>query len=189
MKRLLIVVDMQNDFVSGSLGTKEAQMIIPNVKKKIEEYKALVDEDVEIVFTRDTHLENYMETEEGRNLPVEHCIKGTDGWQIVDELSKYVEVNNVVDKYTFGSLTLSQQIMLEDVAHAPFDTIELVGLCTDVCVISNAIGAKMANPNAHIIVDASCCAGVTPQSHDTALDAMVAVQVEVTHRGEEPWRE
>lgn len=190
MSKLLVVVDMQNDFVNGSLGTNEAKTIIPNVKKKIKEYKSIVDEDVEIVFTRDTHKEDYMNTEEGKNLPVEHCIKDTNGWEIVDELKELVDENDtIIDKATFGSLVLSEQIMLQNVAHDPFDTIELVGLCTDVCVISNAIACKMGSPNSHIVVDASCCAGVTPHSHDVAIEAMKGVQVEILNEGAEPWRE
>lgn len=165
MKRTLIVIDMQNDFISGSLGTKEAQAIVPNVKKKIEEYKARGDE---IIFTRDTHSTDYLETNEGKHLPVEHCIEGTWGWQIADGL----EVANClyIDKPTFG-WTHWKYHSLEEV--------ELVGLCTDICVVSNALILKAQFPEAKITVDASCCAGVTPESHKAALTTMKMCQINV----------
>ena len=190
--KVLVVVDMQNDFVTGALANKEAEKIISNVKAKVEEYKA--NNDV-VIFTRDTHYDDYMSTEEGKNLPVPHCIECSDGWEIVDELKDIAEnyklknltYINIIDKPTFGSIDLANELDYID-SYAAITNIELVGLCTDICVISNAIIAKAAIPNAHVIVDARCCAGVTPESHDTALAAMKAIQVEVIGQGEEPWR-
>lgn len=166
MKKTLIVVDMQNDFIDGALGTKEAQAIVPNVKKKIEEYKAHGDN---VVFTRDTHFSNYLETNEGRHLPVEHCIEGTHGWQIRDEL--FIEPMPIVDKLTFGNLNWK--------SFFEFEEVELVGLCTDICVVSNALILKAMYPEINITVDASCCAGVTPESHQAALTTMKMCQINV----------
>ncbi len=165
MKNTLIVVDMQNDFIDGSLGTKEAQAIVSNVKAKIEEYKSRGDE---IIFTRDTHSENYLETAEGIKLPVVHCVEGTHGWQIADGLETDGAV--CINKPTFGWLGWGDM---------QFDNIELVGLCTDICVVSNALILKATFPDAKISVDASCCAGVTPQSHKAALETMKMCQIEV----------
>lgn len=165
MKRTLIVIDMQNDFITGPLGTKEAQAIVPNVKKKIEEYKARGDE---IIFTRDTHKANYLETNEGKHLPVEHCINGTYGWIIADEVN-YPEYRHI-NKFTFGH-TLWE--------YEDFEEIELVGLCTDICVVSNALILKAQFPEINITVDASCCAGVTPESHKAALTTMKMCQINV----------
>jgi len=175
--KTLIVVDMQNDFIDGALGTPEARAIVPNVKKKIEEYR---ENNCEIIFTRDTHLDNYLKTQEGKNLPVEHCIKGTKGWRIHDELKpndiRYTSIETVVDKNTFGKLDLGEYF-----DELP-EQIELVGLCTDICVISNAMILKATYPEIPIVVDASCCAGVTPESHKNALEAMKMCQIEI--RGE-----
>ena len=165
MKKTLIVIDMQNDFITGSLGTKEAQAIVPNVKKKIEEYQARGDE---IIFTRDTHRANYLETNEGRRLPVEHCIEGTPGWQIADGLE--VEYCLYIDKPTFG---------WDHWKYHNFGEIELVGLCTDICVVSNALILKAQFPEINITVDASCCAGVTPGTHQAALTTMKMCQINV----------
>lgn len=165
MKRTLIVIDMQNDFISESLGTKEAQAIVPNVKKKIEEYKARGDE---IIFTRDTHQNDYLSTNEGKHLPVEHCIEGTHGWQIADDLE--VEGCRYIDKPTFGWTHWGIH---------NFEEIELVGLCTDICVVSNALILKATFPEINITVDASCCAGVTPESHKAALTTMKMCQINV----------
>ena len=174
MKKTLIVIDMQNDFIDGALGTKEAQAIVPNVKKKIEEYEARGDE---IIFTRDTHFEDYLESNEGKHLPVEHCIKGTHGWQIHNEVAPNVVLNSssaiIVDKYSFGKLDL-----FEACDEYP-DEIELVGLCTDICVVSNALILKATVPEINITVDASCCAGVTPESHQAALTTMKMCQINV----------
>lgn len=167
MKKTLIVVDVQNDFVTGSLGTKEAEGILENVKKKIAEYQSRGDE---IIFTRDTHFENYLETAEGKKLPVKHCILGTKGWQIVDGLE--VPGCIYVDKSTFGSLEWKDFV---------FDAIEMIGLCTDICVVSNALILKAIFPDIELMVDASCCAGVSPETHKAALETMKKCQIEVTN--------
>ena len=171
MKKTLLVIDMQKDFIDGTLGTKEAVAIVENVKKKIAQYQANGDE---IIFTRDTHLADYLQTQEGKKLPVPHCIKDTKGWEICDELKPYVK--RVVDKVTFGSTELPAVIKrcVKNVKE-----IELCGLCTDICVISNAMILKAAFPEAKISVDAKCCAGVSIEGHNTALEAMKAVQIEV----------
>lgn len=169
MSKVLIVVDMQNDFVAGSLGTKEAQAIVGNVKTKIEEYRRRGDE---VIFTRDTHAENYLETQEGKNLPVVHCVKGTEGWEIIEELRPYVD--KVFDKPTFGSVELAKYIVSGD-----YEEIELIGLCTDICVVSNAILLKANLPEKNISVDSLCCAGVTPKSHEAALETMKMCQIYV----------
>ena len=166
--KYLIVVDMQVDFITGSLGSAHAAAIVPNVVKKVEHF------DGKVIFTRDTHSEDYMNTQEGKNLPVPHCIKGSDGWQICDELKPYAEI--LVDKITFGSIELPQ--LLTNLGE-PIEKIELCGLCTDICVISNAMVLKAAFPEVPITVDSACSAGVSVESHNTALDAMRAVQIEV----------
>lgn len=174
--KVLIVVDMQNDFIDGALGTPEAVSIVGNVKAKIEEYRKNNDR---VIFTRDTHHDNYMETQEGAKLPVPHCIEGSEGWQIRAELEPEEDV--VIDKPTFGSYELVDTLR-EICEETPPESIELVGLCTDICVISNAMMIKAAFLETPIIVDSSCCAGVTPASHDNALDAMEMCQIEVTGR-------
>ena len=166
--KYLIVVDMQVDFISGSLGSEQAKAIVPNVVKKVESFEGTV------IFTRDTHFDNYMQTQEGKKLPVPHCIKDTDGWQICDELKIYADA--VINKVTFGSVELPQ-ILWE--CNESIEEIELCGLCTDICVISNAMILKAAFPEVKISVDASCCAGVTTESHNNALNAMKAVQIEI----------
>ena len=168
MKKILIVVDMQNDFIDGALGTKEAQAILPNVKKKIEEYQSRRDR---VIFTRDTHYENYLNTNEGKHLPVEHCIKRTYGWQIHDSLN--TDNCTIIDKNTFGHRSWWEWDF-------DADEIELVGLCTDICVVSNALILKAQYPEVDICVDASCCAGVTPESHKAALTTMKMCQINVT---------
>lgn len=167
--KVLIVVDMQNDFIDGALGTPEAQAIVLNVKNKVEEYKNNNDL---VIFTRDTHYSDYLETSEGKNLPVEHCIDGTYGWEISEELD-YTGCP-LVDKLTFGYAYWDMFFQFEDV-----EEITLVGLCTDICVISNAMILKAMYPEIKISVDASCCAGVTPASHQNALEAMKMCQIEV----------
>lgn len=166
--KYLIVVDMQVDFITGSLGSELATAIVPNVVEKVKSF------DGKIIFTRDTHFDNYMQTQEGRNLPVPHCIKNSDGWQICDELKPYV--STVIDKLTFGSIDLPDIIKNfgEEI-----ESIELCGLCTDICVISNAMLLKAAFPEVHITVDSACSAGVSVESHNTALNAMRAVQIEI----------
>lgn len=171
--KLLVVVDMQNDFIDGALGTPEAQAIVLNVKRKIEEYANKSSNAV--IYTRDTHDENYLETQEGKNLPVPHCICGTDGWQIADGL--YIEGATVVDKKTFGSNWLPTYIISN--YRNRIESIEVIGLCTDICVISNVMLLKAFMPETPIIVDSSCCAGVTPESHTRALEAMKMCQIEV----------
>ena len=166
--KYLIVVDMQNDFIDGALGTKEAAAIVPYVKSVIENF------DGKVLFTRDTHFEDYMETQEGKNLPVPHCIKGTDGWQIRAELDA-LRKTEAIDKVTFGSKDLVEVLKNEDV----IESIEFIGLCTDICVISNVMLVKAFYPGIPLIVDAKACAGVTPQSHKNALDAMKVCQVKV----------
>ena len=169
MRKVLIVVDMQNDFVTGSLGTKEAEAI---VEKVVEKVKKCREDGVEILFTKDTHTEQYLETQEGKNLPVVHCVKGTEGWEIIDGLKPCVE--KVYDNPTFGSVQLAHEI-----AAGGYEEIELVGLCTDICVVSNALLLKAALPEAKIMVDGACCAGVTPESHEAALMTMKMCQIEV----------
>ena len=165
----LIVVDMQKDFIDGSLGTPEAVKIVPAVKEYIESF------DGEIIFTRDTHQEDYMNTQEGKNLPVPHCIEGTDGWQIASELLSLAEDKKIFDKPTFGSMELAQYLKEK----ANTEEIILIGLCTDICVISNAFLIKAALPEVKVSVVKSCCAGVTPESHERALEAMKMCQVEL----------
>lgn len=169
MKKLLIVVDMQNDFVDGSLGTKEAEEIVAHVKAKVEQYQEQGDD---VIFTRDTHTEEYLDTQEGKKLPVVHCVKGTKGWEIIDCLQPYVQ--NVFDKPTFGSVK-----MANIVASRRYEKIELIGLCTDICVVSNALLLKALLPETKIYVDASCCAGVTTETHKTALETMKMCQINV----------
>lgn len=168
-KELLVVVDMQVDFVDGALGTSEAAGIVDNVVKKVREAK---DMGKTVVFTLDTHEENYMETQEGKNLPVPHCIRNTKGWGLIPELRRMAAGCQLVEKPTFGSTTLAHLA-----GKGGFDKIELVGLCTDICVISNALILKAALPEAVISVDASCCAGVSPESHRNALEAMKVCQI------------
>lgn len=165
MKKTLIVVDMQNDFIDMALGTKEAVAILPAVKRKITEYARRGDE---IIFTRDTHAENYLDTPEGKKLPVVHCVRGTKGWQIADGL--YVPGCRIIDKPNFG-WPHWQDAELADV--------QIIGLCTDICVVSNALIIKALFPDAAVTVDAACCAGVTPESHQAALTTMKMCQIDV----------
>lgn len=176
MKKILIVVDMQNDFITGSLGTKEAQDIVSNVKTKINKYENNGDM---VIFTKDTHHTNYLTTQEGRNLPVEHCILDTWGHEICNELKELVK--HCILKETFGHYNWGNTLYLGYgiPVREQIEEIELVGLCTDVCVISNAMVLKSIYPETLITVDASCCAGVTPESHKTALDAMKMCQINV----------
>ena len=166
--KYLIVVDMQTDFITGSLGSKDAEAIVPAVVNKVKKFGG------KVIFTRDTHFDDYLQTQEGKKLPVMHCIKDTAGWQICDELKPYADT--VVDKVTFGSVDLPGIIKNfgENI-----EKIELCGLCTDICVISNAMILKAAFPEIPIAVDANCCAGVSKDSHNTALDAMRTVQIEI----------
>ena len=172
MRKILVVVDMQNDFIDGALGTKEACAIVDNVVAKMGEYEC-----ENIFLTRDTHYENYLDTQEGRKLPVVHCVKDTDGWQICGAVAAAAGEATVIDKPTFGSVELASLLMTQRARESL--EIELVGLCTDICVISNALLLKAAMPEAPIRVDARCCAGVTPESHKNALDAMRMCQIEI----------
>lgn len=171
MKDILIVVDMQNDFIDGTLGTIEAQNIVSRVVDKVSKF------DGTVLFTRDTHEQTYLQTQEGRNLPIMHCVKGTAGWQIHPALEQ-LRKEPAVDKVTFGSVELGHRLQREN-EREEIRSITLVGLCTDICVISNAMLIKAFLPETPIAVDASCCAGVTPQSHQTALQAMKACQIEI----------
>lgn len=169
MTRILVVVDMQNDFIDGPLGTKEAQNILPAVYKKIEQ---AADAGDFVIFTRDTHFANYLSTQEGRLLPVPHCIKDTRGHEIPEVLFPSQEFNyEVCDKYTFGNIDWED---FDDV-----DEIELCGVCTDICVVSNALILKAFYPEMKITVDASCCAGVTPAKHLAALETMKSCQINI----------
>ena len=168
---ILLVIDMQNDFIDGALGTREAVSIVPLVKDKITNFTG------KVFFTRDTHKDNYMDTQEGRNLPVPHCIRGTEGWQIRHELDE-LRQTEAIDKPSFGSVKLGQ-LLAEENAKDPINSVTFVGLCTDICVISNAMLAKAFLPEVQIIIDSGCCAGVTPESHETALSAMKACQIKV----------
>lgn len=171
MKRLLIVVDMQADFVDGTLGSREAEAIVPYVLEKIRAYENAGDD---VVFTLDTHGEDYLDTLEGKNLPVKHCIKGTEGWKLTDALRQAAQGKKLFEKSTFGSPECAAYA-----AAGEYESIELVGLCTDICVISNALLCKAYAKNTPVLVDAACCAGVTPKSHERALAAMQSCQVEV----------
>lgn len=170
MRKVIVVIDMQNDFIDGALGTKEAQAMLPHLVAKLEREK-----DALLIFTQDTHSKNYMETQEGRNLPVLHCIKPEKGWEIAPSLQPFVKkAAAVIEKPAFGSLELPKAV-----AKLQPDEVELVGLCTDICVISNAMILKTAFPELPVAVDASCCASVTPASHDNALQAMKMCQVDI----------
>lgn len=171
MQDILIVVDMQNDFIDGALGTAEAVAIVPKVVEKVRSFKGTV------IFTRDTHGEHYMQTQEGRNLPVPHCIKGSHGWEVCPALEP-LRTGLTIDKPTFGSAELGK-VLLELDTKEPVGSITLVGLCTDICVISNAMIAKAFLPEVPVTVDAACCAGVTPESHRNALSAMKMCQVRI----------
>ena len=171
MQDILVVVDMQNDFIDGALGSKEAVASVTKVEEKIRNF------DGTVLFTRDTHESWYLDTQEGRKLPVPHCIRDTEGWQIRSELDK-LRKTKPIDKDTFGSTDLAGELvaMNED---NEIGSITFVGLCTDICVISNAFLVKASLPEVPIIVDAACCAGVTPESHENALKAMEMCQVEI----------
>lgn len=170
--KVLVVVDMQNDFIDGALGTPEAVEIVPRVVQKIRDF------DGRVVATRDTHEEGYLETQEGKKLPVRHCIRGTNGWEIRPEIRELL-TEAPIDKPTFGSVELGQKLKADQESGDPVESITLVGLCTDICVISNALLLKAYLPEVPVIVDGSCCAGVTPDSHEQALGAMKMCQIEI----------
>jgi nicotinamidase-related amidase len=167
--KILVVVDMQNDFIDGALGTAEAVAIVPSVIEKIKSYEKNGDI---VIYTKDTHTEEYLKTSEGINLPVEHCIKGTFGHDIPAEILRSHEL--IFEKPTFGSLALAEYLHTLD-----FDEVELIGLCTDICVISNALLIKANFPEKTVAVDSSCCAGVTPDTHNAALTTMKMCQIKV----------
>lgn len=173
---VLVVVDMQNDFIDGALGTKEAVEIVPRVVEKIREFDGWV------LYTRDTHEENYLDTQEGRNLPVAHCIRGTQGWELHPQIEK-LRKEEPVDKPTFGSVKLGFLLKTRDEelkaeGNPGIESVTLIGLCTDICVISNAMLIKAYLPEVPVAVDAACCAGVTPKSHEEALGAMRMCQIQ-----------
>lgn len=175
--KVLVVVDMQNDFIDGALGTKEAEAVVPRVAEKIRNFDGIV------LFTRDTHEEDYLETQEGKNLPVVHCIRGTKGWELNPEIQALCK-EKPIDKPAFASQELGNRLRILDEeyrsrAMGGLESVTFAGLCTDICVISNAMIAKAFIPEVPIIVDSACCAGVTPQSHENALEAMKMCQIKI----------
>lgn len=165
--KVLVVVDMQNDFIDGALGTNEALEVVPRVAEKIKEF------DGTVLFTRDTHETDYLQTQEGKQLPVEHCIRDTCGWQLAPAIEA-LRTTTPIDKPTFGSIALCEKLK-----ELNPESVTLVGLCTDICVISNAMLIKAYFPELPVVVDGSCCAGVTPESHTRALEAMKVCQIEI----------
>lgn len=174
MKKILVIVDMQKDFIDGTLGTKEAVQIVDRVAEKIKKF------DGEVLYTRDTHKTDYLETQEGKNLPVVHCIEGSDGWQLEKQIAELATKSHAVifNKVSFGSPELAHYLTKLN-QKEQIESIEMAGLCTDICVISNALLLKAALPEVPIMVDASCCAGVTPKSHENALEAMKMCQIQI----------
>jgi nicotinamidase-related amidase len=176
--KVLCVIDMQNDFIDGSLGSVEAQNIVPNVVHKVKEFRGV------IFYTLDTHDSNYKETLEGKLLPVEHCIYDTKGWEVHPEVKAELDSSDIallVTKKSFGSLGLPERIKALEKATTEVESIEICGLCTDICVISNALILRAAFPDVPIILDASCCAGVTPEKHKAALEVMKSCQIDVVN--------
>ena len=174
-KKILIAVDLQNDFIDGALGTKEAETIVPAAAARIREWR---EAGAEIFATLDTHEANYMETREGKKLPVPHCIRGTEGWQLNPVIREALGDCTIVEKPTFGSVRLPE-LVREKIGSGEGATIELIGLCTDICVVSNALLLKAAFPEAEIQVRSNCCAGVTPEKHRAALETMASCQIEI----------
>lgn len=175
-KKILIIVDVQNDFVSGALGTKEAENMLLDLINKAQNFTG------EILMTKDTHFDDYMNTQEGKNLPVPHCIKGTKGWDFPDELDEVVKNKQikVYEKQAFGSVQLAEDLKRQYEADE-LESVELVGICTDICVVSNALLLKANMPELPVFVDADCCAGVTPEKHKEALSVMESCQITVYH--------
>ncbi len=169
---VLVVTDMQNDFIDGALGTKEAIAIVPRVIETIKNF------DGAVFYTIDTHYENYLQSQEGRNLPVVHCVKNTPGWRLHPNIAELSSEDQRFEKNSFGSIQLAEAL-LELNTKEKIDSVTCIGLCTDICVISNVVLIKSVLPEAELIVDAACCAGVTPQSHQRALDAMKVFQVKI----------
>ena len=172
MRKILVVIDMQNDFIDGALGTKEACAIVENVKNKISSYPK-----TDVYATRDTHEKNYLQTQEGKFLPVEHCIRKSSGWNLQKEIENLLENSCIVDKPTFGSIRLAEILSQENEKENL--AIEIVGLCTDICVVSNALILKAFMPEVPITVDSACCAGVTVEKHEAALETMRSCQINV----------
>lgn len=181
VNKILVVIDMQEDFVNGALGTDEAKAIVPKIKSKIRDYNT----NINLVWaTQDSHQKNYLATQEGQHLPIQHCIRDTDGWRIIPELGKEY-IDEVFYKNSFGStdMILSIERELESTISAATE-IEFVGVCTDICVVSNALLVKTMFPEMKITVDASCCAGVTPQKHKAALEVMKSCHIDIINEGE-----
>lgn len=176
MSKLLVVVDVQNDFIDGALGTGEAVSIIENVIAKIKNYEA---DGEPVIFTMDTHSDNYLETQEGKNLPVKHCIASTKGWEINDRIKEAIDLNQykIYEKITFGSSKLAKDLL--NGVYDGISQVELIGICTDICVITNAMLFKTLLPEVPVLIDAACCAGVTPESHANALNAMKMCQINI----------
>ena len=172
MRKILLVIDMQNDFIDGSLGTNEAVKIVDNVINKIKKYPS-----ENIFATKDTNETDYLATQEWKYLPVEHCIRGTNGWNINDNIQNLIPATQIFEKGTFGSVTLAEK--LKEIADKEEVEVEVVGICTDICVISNVLLIKAYLPEINITVDSSCCAGVTPAKHDAALETMRSCQINV----------
>ena len=172
MRKILIVIDMQNDFIDAALGTPEAAAIVEAVKEKIRFFPA-----ADVIATMDTHGENYMDTQEGKYLPVPHCIKGSDGWRIRADIAELLSGAKIYEKPTFGSTALAAD--LKELSRREEIELELIGLCTDICVVSNALLLKASMPEVKISVDAACCAGVTPEKHLAALETMRSCQIQV----------
>ena len=174
MRKILIVIDMQNDFIDAALGTKEAVAIVEKVKEKIRSREVS-----DVIATMDTHGEDYMQTQEGKYLPVPHCIKGSDGWKIRPDIAELLEEAKIYEKPSFGSTALAED--LKELSGKEEIELELIGICTDICVVSNALLLKAMMPEVQISVDASCCAGVTPEKHEAALETMRSCQIRVVN--------
>ncbi|ERL04028.1 hypothetical protein HMPREF1986_02876 [Oribacterium sp. oral taxon 078 str. F0263] len=174
MRKILLVIDMQNDFIDAALGSREAEAIVDAVKEKIRSYPA-----ENVIATMDTHGENYMDTQEGRNLPVMHCIRGTHGWQLQTDVAELLRHAKIYEKPSFGSMKLAEE--LKKLSEKEEIELELIGLCTDICVVSNALLLKAAMPEVKISVDAACCAGVTVEKHRAALETMRSCQIHIVN--------
>lgn len=177
--KILVVIDMQHDFVDGPLGSREAQAIVPNVAAKVKQYAEM--EDGLVVYTRDTHFADYADTREGRYLPVPHCIFETEGWEIIPEVLNNQAAVVILNKETFGYSAIAEEIgyIVNGELDQEIDSIEVCGLCTDICVVSNALILKANFPEIPFVVDSACCAGVTPEKHEAALEVMRSCQIDV----------
>ena len=172
MKKYLIVIDMQNDFIDGALGSDNAVAIVENVKEKISSYPVN-----QVIATKDTHDEDYLNSQEGKNLPIPHCIKNTEGWNLHHDIAELLTNSKIYEKPTFGSIELATD--MKAMSEKEDIEIEVIGLCTDICVVSNVMLFKAFMPEVKITVDASCCAGVTIERHLAALETMKSCQVEI----------